>query len=201
MRITTTIVCTSVLLALMTVIAGAQDKNDEQGEAAVVTVEVVCSLDPERITLRHEGGAGPELKPVSLSSLHDPKDDEPLALPELIFKELRPGIEFTYGASPDPEAVIETEFSGRVAKRFLFSDKAREEGAIVVLDTGGAPVELMVLCGEYSKTFRIPPNLADAGGGGAAGARTEDLSGIVAIALAVTSAAGGYAVLRRRATS
>lgn len=152
------------MLSLFTVLlvsapAVAHSDRNQQAGVEIITVELVCTEHPkegypEWVSLRREGGAGPELTTVSLTSLYQPGKDEPFDIRDtLITHKLIAG--HTYNMSP--QLVPEYESNTKIARKYIFDDSAREEGVKVTLETeAGKRVDLVVLCSEHARTFKIP---------------------------------------------
>ncbi len=132
------------LLALLAIPALAQDESS-------LTISVSCETDPETVTITNnlEG----TLNVVSISSLDDPRENEPFLIFEMeeLTQEVAVGGSVTFESGDAADENVLTE-------QFIFDNEAQDEGVVVSIGPEGitgqeGDLTFEVFCEEGSKTF------------------------------------------------
>ncbi len=179
------------LLALLAFPALARDESS-------LTISVSCETDPETVTITNnlEG----TLNVVSISSLNDPRENEPFLIFEMeeLTQEVAVGGSVTFESGDAADENVLTN-------NFIFDNEAEDEGVVVSIGPEGitgqeGDLTFEVLCEEGTETFTFgddgeTPEMPDTGAGGMAGAAIP--IGQLAGALSLV-AGSGYFLLRRR---
>ncbi len=179
MKVTRSVLVALALLSLLAVPALGQ------GSGVSGTIAVDCDANPETVTVQNTGQQ--EFTVQSLTSLDDPREDEPFGLSVV----LEPGSSVTFFAGAE-----QTGDLNYLTEQFIFDNDAPDEGVRVEISHGGGTVQPTVDCDAGSGAFvGVHTDMPDTGAGGMT-AGGLPLANIVAVSALLVGA--GYGMLRRR---
>ena len=185
------------LMALALLLLVAAPAFADGGGAESITISVSCETDPETVEITN--GLDTPLLVNFITSLNDPREDEPFNVAETVGREVSVAVgetvTFSAGSgTANPDVFVLTD-------QLIFDNDADDEGVRVDVGPEGVtgvdePLSFTVDCDQGSRTFTFgdEPDMPGTGAGGMAGGGLP--AGNIAAALSVL-AAGAYTARRR----